>query len=221
MSLGEPLGLRLVGAASLAAIATGLDHRQVTSTPLAPPAPRPVVEAVGTDVAGSPGPVAGPLRPHGPAAARRRWVRAVVPAAVVAGGLVVAVVLGAPGWLLVLAALALPAAAVVGADRVRSLGHARLDGHLVVRSGSLYRRRDAVREDSVIGWVFHATWFQRRAGLTTLVATIAGGRQQVTALDVPDADAVTAAAGVVPGLVEQFLDHGPRGAGIHDGHHRC
>ncbi|MFC5176108.1 PH domain-containing protein [Nocardioides taihuensis] len=205
VSLGEPLGLRLVGAARLAAIATGLDHRQVSSTPLAPPAPRHVVEAVGTDVVGSPGPVTGRLHPHGPAAARRRWVRVLVPAAVVTAGLVLAVVLGAPAALVWLALLPLPAALVVGVDRVRSLGHGRHDRHLVVRSGSLYRRRDAVREDSVIGWVFRATWFQRRAGLTTLVATVAGGRQHVTALDVPDGDAVSVAVAAVPGLVEQFL----------------
>ena len=37
------------------------------------------------------------------------------------------------------------------------------------------------RPDAVIGWNLRSTWFQRRAGLTTLVATTAGGRQSVTA----------------------------------------
>jgi putative membrane protein len=56
----------------------------------------------------------------------------------------------------------------------------------------------------VIGWNFHATWFQRRAGLASLVATTAGGSQSVTVLDVPETVGVDLAARAVPGLVEQF-----------------
>ena len=59
--------------------------------------------------------------------------------------------------------------------------------------------------DGVIGWNFRATWFQRRAGLTTLVATTAGGSQAVTVLDVPEAAGVDLARPGRPGLVEQFL----------------
>jgi putative membrane protein len=57
----------------------------------------------------------------------------------------------------------------------------------------------------VIGWNLRSSWFQRRAGLTMLVATTAGGSQSVTAIDVPEADAVEVARAGVPGLVEQFL----------------
>ena len=77
--------------------------------------------------------------------------------------------------MLVVAALAL------AADRARSLGHTLADGYVVARSGSLNRRREALEVEHVIGWTFRSTWFQRRAGLTTLVATTAGGRQSVHA----------------------------------------
>jgi putative membrane protein len=58
--------------------------------------------------------------------------------------------------------------------------------------------------DHVIGWNLHDTWFQRRTGLTTLVATTAGGGGSVTVLDVPEADAVRLADEALPGLVAQF-----------------
>ena len=74
------------------------------------------------------------------------------------------------------------------------LGHAVVDGYLVARSGSLDRRREALATPSVIGWNLQATWFQRRAGLTDLVATTAGGRQSVRVLDVPADDALALAA---------------------------
>ena len=51
---------------------------------------------------------------------------------------------------------------------------------------------------------FRSTWFQRRAGLTSLVATTAGGAQRVMVLDVPEAAGVDLARRATPGLVEQF-----------------
>ena len=84
---------------------------------------------------------------------------------------------------------ALAAALALAADRVRSLGHALVAGTSWSRSGSLIRRREALETAGVIGWNLRSTWFQRRAGLTTLVATTAGGQQSVTALDVPEDDA--------------------------------
>jgi putative membrane protein len=56
----------------------------------------------------------------------------------------------------------------------------------------------------VIGWNLRATWFQRRVGLTTLVATTAGGSQAVRILDLPERDAVALAEDAVPHLVDQF-----------------
>ena len=76
----------------------------------------------------------------------------------------------------------------------------------MVRSGSLNRRRDALETDGVIGWNLRATWFQRRAGLTTLVATTSGGRQAVTAIDIPEPVALALAHAAHPHLIGQFLE---------------
>ena len=108
-----------------------------------------------------------------------------------------------PGWSPV-AALGLPVGLLLAVDRARGLGHALVDGHLVSRSGSLDRHRHALDTGHVIGWTFRSTWFQRRAGLTTLAATTAGGKQKVSVLDVAEDEATRLAADAVPGLVEQF-----------------
>jgi putative membrane protein len=57
----------------------------------------------------------------------------------------------------------------------------------------------------VIGWNLRATWFQRRVGLTDLVATTAGGRQRVRVLDLDEAAAAALAASATPGLLDPFL----------------
>ena len=203
--VGEPFGLRLAGAARLSAIVTGLDRGEQGSSTLVPPAPREAVAHAAGSVLGTPAPVTGELRTHGPAAVRRRWTRALVPAAVVSSLLVLLVVAGARPWVLVLAAVPPAVAAALAADRARALGHDLTGGFLVARSGSLLRRREVLANDAVIGWTFRATWFQRRAGLTTLVATTAGGPQRVEVLDVTEPDAVAVAAEAVPGLVTQFV----------------
>ena len=99
----------------------------------------------------------------------------------------------------------LPVAALLALDRIHSLGHVLVAGHLVARSGSLVRRRRILEVQHVIGWNLRSTWFQRRAGLTTLVATTAGGSQAVPVLDVPDDEAVHVARSALPDLVTQFL----------------
>jgi putative membrane protein len=203
VSLSEPLGLRLARGARLTAIVTGLDRGQQGSSALVPPAPRALVERVAREVLETPEPVDTPLTRHGPRATRRRWTRALLPASVAAGACVVAVALGAPSW--VLAALGvLPVAALLAVDRARSLGHALVVGHLVSRSGSVVRRRRILAVEHVIGWNLRDTWFQRRAGLATLVATTAGGSQAVTVLDVPEDEAVRVAHEALPSLVDQF-----------------
>ncbi len=211
VSVGEPLGLRLVGGARLSAIVTGLDRSQSGSEALLPPTPRTLVDRVAADVLGTSAPVTVPLAPHGPRARTRRYTRAIVPAAVVAVGLAVAgIVVDVPTWLWVaVPAVVLVSAFLVGHDRARGLGHALVEGWLVARSGSLTRRRELLGTDAVIGWNLSATWFQRRAGLVTLVATTAGGRQSVRVLDVPEPTAVAVANAGVPDLVSQFLARPP------------
>jgi putative membrane protein len=203
VNLSEPLGLRAARGARLSAIVTGLDRRQQGSSALVPPAPRTVVEQVAREVLSSPDPVDTPLVEHGPRAVRRRWTRALLPALVPAVACLVAVLLGAPSWLLV-GLLSLPLSVLLAWDRISSLGHALVVGHLVARSGSVVRRRRILEVDHVIGWNFSATWFQRRAGLTTLVATTAGGNQAVVVLDVPEDEAVRVAGAALPELIEQF-----------------
>lgn len=203
VSVTEPLGLRVARGARLSAIVTGLDRNQRGSSVLVPPAPRAVVHRVAGEVLGSPGPVAAPLVGHGSRAARRRWTRALVPAALVAGLSMLAVADGAPWWALG-GLLAGPVGVLLALDRTRSLGHALVGRHLVARSGSLVRRRRILEVEHVIGWNLRSTWFQRRAGLTTLVATTAGGPQAVPVIDVPEEEAVRLARAALPDLVSQF-----------------
>ncbi|MGB0100729.1 MAG: PH domain-containing protein, partial [Nocardioides sp.] len=67
------------------------------------------------------------------------------------------------------------------------------------------RRREALAVKDVIGWNLRASWFQRRVGLTTLVATTAGGRGAVTILDIPEEAAIRLADQALPALTRQFL----------------
>jgi putative membrane protein len=204
VSIGEPLGLRLAGGGRLSAIVTGFAKRQQGSSVLVPPAPRVEVDRVAVEVLGTPGPVTVPLVRHGVRARRRRWSRAMLGSGAVAA-VALLMAYAATWWLAVLAPVALAIGAGLAHDRWRALGHALVDGHLVARSGSLDRRREALHTPSVIGWNLRATYFQRRAGLTDLTATTAGGRQWVTVLDLDDAAATELATTATPGLLEPFL----------------
>jgi len=204
VTIAEPLSLRLAGAARLSAIVTGLGS-EANSSLLAPPAPRDVVVGVAGRVLGTGAPGSSPLTAHGPAAVRRRYTRAVAPALVVLTVAIVVVLAAGWSWtLLVVPAVIVAASVALAADRSRSLGHALADGYVVARSGSLNRRREALEVDHVIGWTFRSTWFQRRTGLTTLVATTAGGRQSVTVLDLPEQRAVELARSALPDLLGGF-----------------
>jgi putative membrane protein len=185
-------------------VVTGLDSEAEGTLLLVPPAPRAVAAGVAARVLGTDAPVTAPLRPHGPAAVRRRWVRAlgpVLPVALAAVVLVARDVL-APGWLVPAVALVV-AAALLARDRASGLGHALVDDHLVARSGSVLRRREVLATGHVIGWTIRDTWFQRRAGLVVLEATTAGGRQRVRVLDLPEAEALALAAAATPSLLAE------------------
>ena len=204
-AIGEPWGLRLVRGGRLNAIVTGLKRSETGSATLLPPTPRDLVDRVAAEVVGSAAPIRAPLRDHGPRARARRFGRALVPTGLVAVGVVVAAATSGPTWLVVLAALPLLLGLGLAVDRARSLGHTLVDGWFVARSGSLTRKRELLAADAVIGWNLRSTWFQRRAGLVTLVATTAGGSQSVAALDVPTPDAVAVADATTPGLLSQFI----------------
>lgn len=215
LEFSEPLLLRAVRGARLIAIATGLRvgrGAERGGSILLPPAPRAEAQRVAAEVLGSAGPVAAPLIGHGPRARRRRYTRLLLVLVPVLGGLALArwFALGGPGvpapyyvgaWaVLLLAGLA------VAEDRHRSLGHALVGRTLVTRRGSLVRRRCAIACDGIIGWNLERSFFQRRAGLATLVATTAAGRQRYEVQDVPLGEALRLADQALPGLLAQFLD---------------
>ncbi|HEX2895770.1 MAG TPA: PH domain-containing protein [Marmoricola sp.] len=207
LEIHEPLGLRLLGGGRLTAVVTGLGRRPDGSTSLVPPAPRQVVVGVGENVLGESGPLAVALTPHGPSARRRRHLRALVPTSLVPvtlGTLWLAA--GWPLWLAVLGLLAPAAGLWLARDRYAGLGHALTERYLVVRSGSFQGRRDALQRTGIIGWNIRQTYFQRRAGLCTLCATTAAGKQAYHAVDLPEEMAVALADAAVPGLVGQFVE---------------
>ena len=94
--------------------------------------------------------------------------------------------------------LALASAWPLAADRYRSLGHTVVDGHLVVRLGSLHRRRTVLAIDGIIGVTIRQSLFQRRAGLVTVIATTAAGAQHYDIPDLPETVAIDLARTLVP-----------------------
>jgi putative membrane protein len=147
----------------------------------------------------------GELVRHGPAARRRRYVRAVGGAGVLAAASVAAWAVGSlPAWAGLGSLILLPLGAVLAADRYASLGHRLAGGWLVTRTGSLIRRRSVLSTEGIIGWRIHQSWFQRRQGLASLAATTAAGRQHYTAHDVPVAAALDLATTATPDLISPF-----------------
>ena len=205
IQVDEPLGLRLAGARRLKVVTTGLLKEQGGSDWLCPPAPAEAVTALAGRITPDEEAVTGGLLDHGAAARRRRLTRAVVPVLVV-----IALLLVGPavwGWtaaLLGSAPVLLVGAVALALDRYRSLGHAVTARHLVTRHGSLDRRRVVLDRTGIIGWKVEQSFFQRRAGIATLVATTAAGRQHYDVVDVPIEEAYAVLAEVSPELVAQF-----------------
>ncbi|MFE5284054.1 PH domain-containing protein [Nocardia sp. NPDC056611] len=229
-TVNEPLLLRLAGAAELEAIMTGTSPRQK----ILPQAPRAAVHrtlahllgagragtADKTSLATQPISVVAvvgaadaaalvtvPLLPHGPAARRRRYTRALGPLAAAAVALLVISLAGGqvPLWVWIALAVAVPVAVALAWDRYRGLGHAVLpaaDGQpawLITRSGCLDRDRDCLEAPGVIGWTVRQTFFQRRAGVATVVAASAAGKKRYHVIDLPLEQAWELIEAVTPG----------------------
>ncbi|MFF4127490.1 PH domain-containing protein [Microbispora rosea] len=221
VEVSEPLLLRAVRGARLSAVTTGLRAAQGAQrggSLLLPPAPRAaavsvarlvlprVADAASDSSASGASPVTVGLTAHGPAALRRRFTRAYgVHALVLAALVALWLWAGLPSWTWLTAAALLPLTALLAADRYRSLGHALTSGYLVTRWGSFSRRRVALECDGVIGWNVERSFFQRRAGLVTLTATTAAGKQGYQVRDVDLAEALRLAAAGTPGLLDPFL----------------
>ena len=208
VELAEPLLLRIVRAARLRGITTGLNSRGGAdggSSLLLPPAPRDVVAQLAAQILHDPAPLQVTLISHGSAARRRRLTRALVPAFTVIATAGVAIFAGASQWLAMPAVLSVPVAAMLAVARYRSLGHALAGSALVTRQGSLDRRLDGLLCLGITRWNVRGSFFQRRAGLATLTATTAGGRQGYAVPDVPLSVALSLGNRAVPGLLGPFL----------------
>ena len=188
-TLRQPLLVRVFGGARLDAVMTGV-HGAGEASVLLPPCPVSTAEAVLTELVGDSDVVSGPLRGHGRRAATRRWTRALgLPVLAGAGLGVVAVLFGKtvvpvwvwPAWIAVTAWCAL-----LAVDRIGALGHRVHDGWLVMRSGSVERRRDCLATAGIISWTVRQTPFQRRAKVATLVAATPAGVKRYPLIDVPE-----------------------------------
>ncbi|GAA1438852.1 PH domain-containing protein [Leifsonia poae] len=187
VQVSEPLSLRVAGAASAHAIMTGLGRQRGGVALLAPPGPREEAVRIAAEVLHTRAPLEVPLVGHGPRAHRRRYTRAASFAGVLVALALVAQLLGFVGPYVWWAFLVIvPASALLAADRWRGLGHALLPGWLIAQSGSLNRRRAVLATEGIIGWTIRRSFFQRRAGLATLIATTAAGRHKVVIPDLPD-----------------------------------
>ncbi|MFH8980602.1 PH domain-containing protein [Streptomyces varsoviensis] len=207
VEVGASLPLRLLGGARCLAIATGVRGPQHNAM-LVPPGPRDEVVRAAGAVLRDPAALTGPLVPHGAAALRRRYARALAPCA-----LAVAVcgalwwVGDVPLWAWLASALLLPLGALLARDRYRSLGHALTGDYLVIGHGEGVgaRRRVALAREGIIGWNVRRSLFQRRAGVLTLTATTAAGRKRYAVRDIGAGEAVRLAEGAVSGLMAPFL----------------
>lgn len=197
-TLCEPLLVRAFGGARLDAVMTGVGGEGEASL-LLPPCPAATARSVLAELVHNPGVVEAPLVTHGPAATRRRWARALVLPAVVGLGMLL---VGVPAWAWVLWGLLVGCSGLVAADRARSLGHLVRDGWLVARAGSLERRRDHLDTAGIIGWTVRQTFFQRRAGVATLIAATAAGEKHYQVLDVPAEQAWSVAVAATPWVAD-------------------
>ncbi|PTM85711.1 PH domain-containing protein [Dietzia psychralcaliphila] len=181
VTLHEPPGFRLLGAARLDVVASGVgtgkddDGKKKQSPALVPPSPRDVSAGAAETILGEPVPTV--LRAHPPAARRRRLVRAVAVIVVVTVAALVPAVIWTWLWWVPVAALALSAVVAIWAalDNARGLGHEVTVGVVALRKGSLMRRTDILGREGILGWNIRRSPLQRRAGLATLVGTTAGG----------------------------------------------
>ncbi|MFG1791679.1 PH domain-containing protein [Nocardia sp. NPDC049149] len=215
-TVNEPLLLRLAGAAELEAIMVGENPRQK----ILPQAPRPAIEhtlghllapndyqdkVIAPQPSAHPG--SAPLLAHGPVARRRRYNRTLAPIAVAAAVMLIVSLAGvefSPWWWCV-PILLVPLAIALAEDRYRGLGHTVLPetatgpAWLITRSGSLDRDRDCLEAPGVIGWTVRQSFFQRRAGVATVVAATAAGKKRYHVLDIELDQALALIESVTPG----------------------
>lgn len=215
VELVEPLGNRLVGAARIDAVATGLvrqrSNERTDHKTLLPPAPRQEADRVAALVLREPvSPTKSVHLLAHPTAARGRRVRwallavaAVVVPLLVVGLTAVPVLLPVAGGC---AVVLTPVALGLALDAYRNLGHGLTGDYLVTRSGVLRRSTVALRRRGIIGWTATQSIFQRRRGLITLTATTAAGGGAYSIYDVGQAEGLEFAEAAVGELFGPFLE---------------
>ncbi|MBA3418711.1 MAG: PH domain-containing protein [Geodermatophilaceae bacterium] len=197
--LSQGLGLRLVRAARLTALVTGLGDQNRRGQ-LLPLGPLRVAEDVAASAVRR---FDTPLRPHPSAALRRRLLRAVGPPALIA---VVLLLVDLPVAATVAAVVAV-AGVALGIDRYHALGHAADAAALAVRSGSVLRRRVVLEQRALVGWRVRQSWFQRRAGLVTVIACVGAGEGGYDVLDCGTGQGLDLVTAVSPGWAGPLTTH--------------
>lgn len=201
---GEATAILATGATAATPVTTSAPTTdQVSNTTAA----EPIAHSPATGAEQIPALVGAALRPHGAAAQRRRYTRALGPIAAVVAALIAISLAGGhiPAWLWVVTAIAALVATALAWDRYRGLGHTVIpaaDGNptwLITRSGSLDRDRDCLEAPGIIGWTVRQTFFQRRAGVATVVAASAAGKKRYHVIDLPLAQAWDLIEAVTPG----------------------
>jgi putative membrane protein len=76
----------------------------------------------------------------------------------------------------------------VGLGRYASLGHVAGPRSFAVRGGWLVREQAVLQRRAVVGWRVRQSFFQRRAGLATVVACVGAGTGGYAAVDLAAAD---------------------------------
>src|SRR6478609_5654032 len=97
---------------------------------------------------------------------------------------------GGAGWgeLLAAGVVLLAAGVPLGLGRYAALGHATGPRSFAVRSGFLIEEQAILQPRAVVGWRVRQTFFQRRAGLATVVACVGAGSGGYAAVDLSAAD---------------------------------
>ena len=199
VALSEPVLLRLVGGGELATLATGVGEGGVTT--VLPPCPVEVATGVGHTILAEDGALSVDLVAHGPIARRRCHVRMqwADPACSPSRPWSRSSPSRLPVWVPVLVAFGVGALGVVSAEaEYAHLGHGLTARYLVAGSGAWERRRTALEREGVIGWVVQQSFFQRRRGLSTLVATTAAGAEKVVVSDLALGRAIALADAATP-----------------------
>lgn len=198
----EPALLRMVGGAELRALTTVGVHKML------PPSPIEVDREVGSIVVKEAGPTSMPLRRHGPRAKLRQYIQSQISMLILVALLAVPTFIFEWPWWIVGAAAAvlIPLGLLLGWQSYRNLGHQLTPRYLVGRSGALHRVRSVLEREGVIGWHIRQSFFQRRRGLATLVATTGASPGHIDIHDVPWEVAVAVANAATPGVMEEFVD---------------